>query len=155
VNIVNQRPQLLARATALALTAQFILGMVVNTYVAIPPRHPGARANEFFSGVAKGVAWAVQHASWSLALHAALGLILVLAASAVLVSAITTRDRRNTASAIAGMLLIIGAGFNGGSFLTYGHALSSLLMAIFFLLAFAIYLVGFAPTERVSAATTN
>lgn len=46
---------------------------------------------------------------------------------------------------------MIGAGFNGASFINYGHDFSSLLMSVGFLLALVSYLVGLyltAPTGR-------
>lgn len=147
----QRRTRRLARATGLVLLVQFSLGMVVNLYETVPRSHPGARAHEYFSGVARGISWSIRHANWSLALHAGLGLLLVLIAVAPLISAIATRTRRHIASASLGIALIIGAGFNGASFLNYGHALSSLLMAMCFILAFTIYLVGFDPVGPSTA----
>lgn len=146
----QRRTRLLARATGLALLTQFALGMVVNLYDNVPHSHPGARANDYFSGVAHGILWSIRHATWALALHAGLGLLLILIAVAPLASAIATRTRRHIASGVIGISLIIGAGFNGASFLNYGHALSSLLMATFFILALTTYLIGFDPDRSTS-----
>ena len=41
-----------------------------------------------------------------------------------------------------GALCIVGAGFNGASFLNYGHDVSSLIMAMLWALALACYLTG-------------
>ena len=41
-----------------------------------------------------------------------------------------------------GALAIVGAGFNGVSFLDYGHAFSSMIMAGLWALALACYLAG-------------
>ena len=39
-------------------------------------------------------------------------------------------------------MFIVGAGFNGASFLNYGHDVSSLIMAVLWALALACYLTG-------------
>ena len=44
--------------------------------------------------------------------------------------------------AALGALAIIGAGFNGASFLDYGHAFSSMIMAGLWALALACYITG-------------
>ena len=46
------------------------------------------------------------------------------------------------AASIVGALAIIGAGFNGASFVNYGHAFSSMIMAGLWALALACYLGG-------------
>jgi hypothetical protein len=43
---------------------------------------------------------------------------------------------------VAGALAVIGAGFNGASFVDYGHAFSSMIMAGLWALALACYLTG-------------
>ena len=39
------------------LLFQYLLGMVVNVYVVLPGRHPGAGAGNYFTGAASGLAW--------------------------------------------------------------------------------------------------
>jgi hypothetical protein len=46
------------------------------------------------------------------------------------------------AASLVGALAIIGAGSNGASFLDYGHAFSSMIMAGLRALALACYLTG-------------
>jgi hypothetical protein len=41
------------------LLIQYLLGMVVNVYVVLPGRHPGAGAGDYFSGATAGLAWVV------------------------------------------------------------------------------------------------
>ena len=43
---------------------------------------------------------------------------------------------------LLGALAIVGAGFNGASFLNYGHAFSSMSMAGLWALALACYITG-------------
>jgi hypothetical protein len=124
-------------ALLIALIAQFALGISVNLYVTLPAAgHPG-------------------HASWFsngplLALHAALGMFLVLAAIFVLVQAIMVRNATLIVTSAAGFAAIGLAFFFGASFadkLTNGYSLG---MAIAFAAALACYAIGLyaASTRR-------
>jgi hypothetical protein len=121
------------------LLVQYLLGMVANLFVTIPAHHPGAGAN-YFSGSASGLGWVIPNGPGWLAAHSALGLALVLTAIGSLVLTWGRAGRLCTASSIVGLLAIIGAGFNGLSFLTYGHNFSSMIMAGLWALALACYL---------------
>jgi hypothetical protein len=123
-------------AIMIVLIIQFGLGIGVNLYVTLPATgHPG-------------------HASWFgngplLALHAAFGMFLVLAAIFVLVRAIMARNATLIATS-AGGLVAIGLAFSfGASFtdkLTNGYSLG---MAISFAAALACYAIGlFAASAR-------
>ncbi len=59
-------------------------------------------------------------------------------------AALTWRSggRAGRVLAVLGALTIIGAGFNGASFLNYNDAVSSLIMAALWALALACYLAG-------------
>ena len=116
-------------AIVIVLIVQFALGISVNLYVTLPAAgHPG-------------------HASWFgngplLALHAALGMFLVLAAVFVLVRAIMARNRTLIATSAAGLVAIFLAFFFGSNYtdkLTNGYSLG---MAIAFAAALACYIVG-------------
>ena len=124
------------------LLAQFLFGMAVNLFVKIPDDHPGAHPPEYFSGVAQSVAWATASGGLWLASHAGTGLLLVVAAAFALVLSIGARSRAALASSIVGFLAILGAGFNGGSFLNYGEDFSSMIMASLWAVAMGSYLVG-------------
>jgi hypothetical protein len=128
-------------AALLALVVQFLLGMAVNLFVQIPEHHPGADPPEYFGGVVQSVAWAVLHGPLLLQLHAALGLILVVASVYLLIQGIITRRNRLVAATVFGFVGTLGAGFNGGSFLNYNEDFSSMLMATGFALAVVAYLV--------------
>jgi len=123
-------------AILIVLIVQFALGISVNLYVALPAAgHPG-------------------HSSWFgngalLALHATLGMILVLSAVFVLVRAITARNVTLIVTSAAGLVSIGLAFFFGASFtdkLTNGYSLG---MAIAFAAALACYTIG------LSAASTR
>ena len=126
----------------LILVAQFLLGMAVNLFVTITTSHPGANPPEYFGGVAESVTWAVLHGPVLLQLHAALGLLLVLFSVNLLAQGMQTRARRILLPTLIGALGVIGAGFNGGSFLNYNQDFSSMLMAAFFAVAVASYVFG-------------
>jgi hypothetical protein len=129
-------------AACVLLLVQYLLGMVVNLYVDLPDHHPGAGASDYFSGAAAGLAWLISNGpAWASA-HAALGMALATLALAAMVLAWRRSGTAGRAASVIGALAIIGAGFNGTSFLNYGHDFSSLIMAGLWALALACYLTG-------------
>jgi hypothetical protein len=127
---------------SLVLALQFTIGMVVNFWVKLPDAHPGTNAANYFVGVAQGDTWALFTSDWALKLHVLIGLLVFLAAILLLVAAIARRERLWIWVASLGLVGIIAAGFNGASYLNYGHDFSSLLMSIGFVLALCSYMVG-------------
>jgi hypothetical protein len=123
-------------ALLILLAVQFALGIGVNLYVTLPAAgHPG-------------------HASWFgngalLALHAALGMLLILGALFVLVRAIMARNVALIVTLAAGLVAILLAAFFGSGFtdkLTDGYSLG---MALATAAALACYAIGlFAATRR-------
>jgi hypothetical protein len=130
------------------LAVQFLIGMVVNLYVQVPSVHPGANAPEYFSGVVQGVVWALLQAPLGLLVHAILGLLLFIASLILIGFAIAARRRAWIIISVIGLIGIMAAGFNGASFMNYGHDFSSLLMSIGFLLALVSYTVGLSLEVR-------
>ncbi|MBO0825508.1 MAG: hypothetical protein J2P28_05855 [Actinobacteria bacterium] len=132
------------------LLAQYLLGMAVNVSVVLPVHHPGAGASNYFSGVASGLGWLISDGPGWAAAHAALGLALVVAAFAAM--ALTWRDgsRTERTMTVLGLLFIIGAGFNGASFVNYGRDISSLIMAALWALATACYVTAAVLAARRS-----
>jgi hypothetical protein len=123
------------------LFAQYLLGMAVNVFVVIPARHPGANADDYFSGAASGLGWVISSGPGWAAAHAAFGLTLVVAAIAAVALA-QGHGRTAVSLPVLGMLAVIGAAFNGVSFVNYGHAFSSMIMAGLWALALACYVAG-------------
>jgi hypothetical protein len=144
-------------AACLLLFIQYLLGMVVNVFVVLPARHPGANAANYFAGSAAGFGWLIASGPAWAAAHAAFGVALVVAAFAVIALTWRAGGPAGRTVAIIGGLAIIGAGFNGVSFLTYGEAFSSMIMAGLWALALACYLVGavLAARPRTDAATAR
>jgi hypothetical protein len=62
------------------LLIQYLLGMVVDVYIVLPARHPGAGAGNYFTGAAAGLAWVVANGPGWAAAHAVLGMVLAAAA---------------------------------------------------------------------------
>jgi hypothetical protein len=127
-------------AVLVLLLGQFAVGMAVNLYAAIPSRHPGADPGNYLSGSVHSVGWAISSGPAVLAAHTALGLFLVLVALRVPALAIGTRRRATMVAAVLGAGFIIGAGFNGASFLDFNHDASSLIMSLLFALAMLSYI---------------
>jgi hypothetical protein len=124
------------------LLIQYLLGMVVNVYVVLPGRHPGAGAGDYFSGATAGLGWVVANGPAWAAAHAAFGMALAALALAAVALAWRRSGTGGRAASVTGVLAIIGAGFNGVSFVNYGHAFSSMIMAGLWALALACYLAG-------------
>jgi hypothetical protein len=140
--ISQSRLRALTAIILVLLAAQFLIGMLVNLYVQVPAAHPGANAPEFFSGVAQGVAWSLLHAPLWLQIHSIVGLLLFIASIVLIVFAIVAHRRAWIILSIIGLLGIMAGGFNGASFMNYGHDFSSLLMSLGFLLATIPYVIG-------------
>jgi hypothetical protein len=123
-------------AILIVLIVQFAVGIGVNLYVTLPAAgHPG-HASWFGNGVL-------------LALHAALGMFLILAAIFVLVRAVMARNVTLIVTSAAGLVAILLAAFFGSGFtdkLTDGYSLG---MSIAFAVALACYSIGlYAATTR-------
>jgi hypothetical protein len=124
------------------LIVQVAIGMVVNLYVRVPAHHPGAQASNYFSGSFHSVVWAVSHGALALAIHASLGLALVVLAIGVAVRALRIRPGAPSVCCVLAGLLIVGAGFNGASFVDYNQDANSLVMALLSLGALLCYVIG-------------
>lgn len=142
-------------AACLLLLVQYLLGMAVNLFVVIPAHHPGAGASNYFAGTVAGLGWLIPDGPAWAAAHAALGLALVVAALASLAFSLRQGSRVNAVTSVLGALAILGAGFNGASFLTYGKNISSMIMAGLWALALACYLTGLFATARLRAGDTG
>lgn len=125
--------------TALVVLVQAGIGMAVNLYVSVPARHPGAHASDFFAGSFHSIVWAIAHGRPALRIHAVLGLLLVLLALGLAMHALARATRGIAALAWLAALLILGAGFNGASFLDYANDANSLVMALLAFAAVACY----------------
>lgn len=123
----------------LLVLVQAGLGMVVNLYVAVPAHHPGAHSANYFAGSLHSVAWAIAHGAATLAVHATLGLALVVVVVGTAVLALRSGRRAIGGWSVLAGLFVIGAGFNRASFLDFAHNINSLIMALLALAAICCY----------------
>lgn len=123
----------------IALIVQFLLGMLVNLFVTIPDGHPGSKPAEYFAGSFQSVAWAISSGPGVLVAHVVLGIILGIGSLALIFRVRALRRRRLTVAAVLGFLFIVGAGFNGASFLDFNEDYSSMIMATLFAAALLSY----------------
>jgi len=127
---------------AVLVIAQMSVGMIVNLYVTVPVHHPGAQPANYFDGSLHSVAWAIGHGAPALAIHTSLGLAVAAIAIWVAIRAVRLRSGGVAFASVLAAALVIGAGFNGASFVDFNHNVSSLLMALLALGALSCYLVA-------------
>jgi hypothetical protein len=130
-----------ALGAVILLVIEAGLGMAVNLYVTVPAHHSGAHPSNYFSGSVRSVGWAISHGPDLLAIHAIIGLLLALFVTQVVVRAAQQKQHSMTAWATGAGLLVIGAGFNGASFLDFNESVNSLLMALLTFAAIICYAV--------------
>lgn len=141
---------------SLLLLAQFMLGMADNLFVTVPKQHPGAHPSDYFTGSARSIGWAVPHGGVWLAAHIILGLALVLGGIVTTNFAIRSGNRVSMGTSAIGAAAIIGAAFNGASFLDFNQDYSSMIMAGLFAVALGSYVLGLAaPTLRGTTTGTS
>lgn len=145
----------MALGAALLIVVQIAVGMVVNLDVTVPAHHPGVHPASYFSGSFRSVAWALGHGAVALVIHTSLGLALVVVTLVIAVRAVGQGLRRVSVTYVLGFLFVVGAAFNGASFLDFaGQNISSLIMALLALAALCCYLLGLyllpapSPAER-------
>jgi hypothetical protein len=126
----------------LLVLVQAGLGMAVNLYVTVPAHHPGAHSANYFSGSLHSVGWAIAHGAAALAVHATLGLALVVFVIGTAVCALRSGRRAIGRWSVLAGLFVIGAGFNGASFLDFAHNINSLIMALLALAAISCYAIA-------------
>lgn len=122
-------------AISVMLLAQYGLGMGVNLYTQVPRSDQGR-------GLATAVGRALSHAPAVLAIHAALGLLLLVAGVSVLSRAIRVRQIPAIMTSAAGLAAIVGAAFNGASFADHGRPGASMAMAALTAVALLCYLLN-------------
>ena len=136
------------------LAAQFALGMAVNLFTRVPAVHPGSvrPGSDYFTSLARALSWAMTGGDMLLRVHVIAGLLAVAAGLVLVAAAMWAGGRRRAVAAWSGLAFVVGAGFNGGSFLIFGDGdkLASFLMASLFLLAVVVYGVALLLEVRSS-----
>jgi len=128
---VPARPATVSRAGGLArvrrgslavlvlLVAEYMIGMYVNLYVTVPRGDHG-----------DGLGNEISHGPAVLSVHAAVGLLLGLAAVAVLVQAVIARHLGAIVFSVAGLLVLALASGAGVSFVSSGRHSESMAMSV-------------------------
>jgi hypothetical protein len=135
----------------LLLLIQTGIGMAVTIYGIIPGPHPGTHPSNYLAGSFDGVVWVVGHGAAAVAIHAALGLALAVLVIGIAWYSFAARNRAASAWSVLAGLLVIGAGFNGASFLDFYDSISSLIMALLAVGAIACYCVALFLVARAPA----
>jgi hypothetical protein len=118
------------------LIVQFAIGTVVNLYATVPATDKG-------SGMLAAIGRALTNGPASLATHAGLGLLIVLAAVALVARSIITRHTASIVLSIIGLAAIASAALNGARFVADGgQAGASLAMALSTAIAMLCYALG-------------
>ena len=118
------------------LIVQFAIGIVVNLYATVPARDKG-------SGILGAIGRALTNGPASLATHAGLGLLIVIAAVALVVRSIVARRTAIIVLSVIGLTAIASAALNGARFVADGGPSSaSLAMALSTAVAMLCYALG-------------
>ena len=117
------------------LLAQYVLGMGVNLYAPVPDTDQGR-------GLAVAVGRTLSNPPAVLAIHATLGLLLLIAAVNVLSRAIRSRQRPAIMTSATGLAAITGAALSGAAFVDHGRPGASMTMAALTAIALLCYLLN-------------
>jgi len=123
-----------------ALLIQYALGMVVNLYVTVPARDHGG-------GFLAAIGRAFANGPAALAIHAGLGLLILLGTISLVVRSVLTRRRPVIWLSAVTLLAVLGAASSGAAFVnssTNGASLSMALLTGVALLCLTVnlYLTG-------------
>jgi hypothetical protein len=108
---------------AVGLLIQYAVGLWVSVYVTVPARDQGG-------GVLAAVGRALANGPAALAVHAALGLLLLLGSIALVVRAVVARDRFFIVTTAVSLLAVLGAAGSGAAFVNNGQDGASLTMGL-------------------------
>ena len=117
------------------LLVQYGLGIGVNLYAEVPDADHGV-------GILVSAGRALTSQPVTLALHTALGLLMLVAGVTVLVRAIRARHRLAIAASALGFAAIIGAAVSGATFVSSDHDSASLAMGLLTAVALLSYLAN-------------
>jgi hypothetical protein len=122
-------------AISVMLLVQYGLGMGVNLYTRVPAADHG-------TGLAAALGRALTSQPAVLAVHAVLGLLMLVAGVSVLTRAIIARHRRAIATSAAGLAAIAAAAVSGAAFVSDQQAGASMAMAVLTGAALLCYLAN-------------
>jgi hypothetical protein len=118
-------------AVLVLLAAEFVIGMYVNLYIAVPGADHGG-----------GLGSAVANGPASLSVHAVIGLLLGIGALGVAVQSFLIRRWALIALSVAGLLAMILASVSGTGFTATGDGSASMAMSVLTAVAMLCYAVN-------------
>ena len=120
---------------SVALLVQYALGLWVNMYVTVPGREQGG-------GVLTAVGRALADGPAALAVHAGLGLLLLLGSIALVVRAVLARAGFFVVTSVVSLLAVLGAAGSGAAFVNTGQDGASLGMGLLTAVALLCQLIN-------------
>jgi hypothetical protein len=141
MNNSRLRPHALGLLILFAL--QFLSGMTLNLFVTLPTTHPGTTGSGYFTMSTSSLIWALSgQGGFALQIHALIALLLFFGSLALLVKSVRGRAKSWIWCSAVTTFFTLGALFNGLSFLDFNLDLSSMIMAICWLIAVAAIVFG-------------
>jgi hypothetical protein len=131
----DTRPQELSAIRRMSFTTVCLIllqagtGMAANLYVSIPD-HPGSDPTNYFTGSVRSIAWVLSNGAVVLVIHVVFGFVLAVLVVSTLLRIVRLKRPSLSAWTWVGALMVIGAGFNGASFLDFNNNTSSFIMAV-------------------------
>jgi hypothetical protein len=120
---------------AIGLLVQYAVGLWVSLYVTVPARDQGG-------GVLAAIGRALANGPAALALHAGLGLLLLLGSIALVVRAVVARERFFIVTTAVSLLAVLAAAVNGAAFVNNGQDGASLAMGLLTAVALLCQLIN-------------
>ena len=118
-----------------ALLIEYGLGMGVSLFVNVPDKDQGKGMGASFGN-------AFSNGPAALAVHAGVGLLLVINVIVVLIISLRTRLPLMIATGVIGLLAVVGAASSGANFVDKGQNSASMTMAVLTGVAIACYVVN-------------
>jgi hypothetical protein len=136
-----------------AFALQFVIGMVLNLFVTLPDRHPGANGADYFATSLTSLGWALSFGGgWALFTHAVIALALCAGCLVLFLATLRASGRGWRWLTGIATLFAVGALFNGLSFVDYNHDFSSMIMAGCWLIAVGSLVAAVVRHPRLQAA---
>jgi hypothetical protein len=118
-------------AALVLLVIQYGIGIAINLYVTVPAADHG-----------HSIGTAISNGPGVLAAHIVIGLLVILAAAALVVQAIRARHPGVIVTSVIGLLALVGAAAQGAAFVSNAHPSASMTMAILTGVALLCYAVS-------------
>ena len=132
------------------LLAQYLIGMVLDFFVELPKVHPGMTDSTIWDGFW----WSLTGGGgWAVAVHVAIGTLLLFGAAIFLVLACVGRNKPWIIVSSIGFVGVLGAWINGVKFVSSNDDMNSFAMAVAWVVALTAYGVGLYVAKKQSEPT--